>query len=126
MVISYCLRAGGAETVINNLCNGLRKIGYNIAIGAIFFLPNPPDNIEKANRRNLEVSHLTILVDIILILFIIIIQHELLFTANIKTFCISLSRIINRKQEINLKMSILLCRNRLLRIISISNAVLNL
>src|SRR2546426_2286350 len=51
MVISNYRALGGHQTVINNLCKGLYKIGYNISIGAFSFDQNPPDNIEKINLR---------------------------------------------------------------------------
>jgi hypothetical protein len=51
MVTSNYRRFGGHERVINNLCNGLRNIGYNMAIGAFSFDQNPPDNIERVDLK---------------------------------------------------------------------------
>jgi hypothetical protein len=51
MVISNYRALGGHQTVINNLCNGLYKIGYHIAIGAFSFDQNPPDNIERVDLK---------------------------------------------------------------------------
>src|SRR5947209_2010369 len=56
MVISKYRGYQGHEIVINNLCNGLNRIGYSTAIGAFSFSQNPPSDIEKIklNRfRNL-------------------------------------------------------------------------
>jgi glycosyltransferase involved in cell wall biosynthesis len=127
MVISYYLRAGGAETVINNLCSGLRKIGYNVAIGAYSFHQNPPDNIDKVNLkkfRSLASNNINNGYN-----FDIIHNHHprmnyySLLTS--KPFIFHYHGSSNRIQEINLKTSILLCRNRLSRIIFVSNSALN-
>lgn len=125
MVISNYHGRGGHQTVINNLCNGLYKIGYNVAIGAFSFDQNPPDNIEKVNLkkfRSLESNNISKRD------FDIIHSHQTQMNyysiLTHKPFVFHYLGAVNRTQKINLKISTLLCRNRLSRIISISNAAL--
>jgi glycosyltransferase involved in cell wall biosynthesis len=126
MVIRYYLGVGGVETVINNLCNGLLKIGYNLAIGAYSFYQDPPDNIEKVNLKKFRslTSNNRSAYD-----FDIIHNHNpsmnyySLLTS--KPFVFHYHGSSNRIQEMNLKMSMLLCRNRLARVIFVSNSALN-
>jgi hypothetical protein len=51
MVMSRYRIRDGHEMVINNLCNGLEKLGGNVAIGAFSIEQNPPDNIRKVNLK---------------------------------------------------------------------------
>ena len=48
--------AGGHETVINNLCIGLHKLGHNVAIGAFSFERNPPDNVRKVDLNKFSLT----------------------------------------------------------------------
>ena len=41
MVTSYYRKFGGVETVMNNLCLGLNKLGYSTTISAFSFQGNP-------------------------------------------------------------------------------------
>ena len=127
MVISNYRALGGHQTVINNLCNGLYKIGYNIAIGAFSFDQNPPDNIEKVNLKkfkSLESNKHNSKYD-----FDIIHNHQTqmnyysLLTQ--KPFIFHYYGASNRIQKINLKVSSFLCRNRISKIIGLSNSALN-
>jgi hypothetical protein len=49
MIVSNYFMADRVEVVINNLCNGLNKIGYNVGIGPFSFDLNSADNKEKVN-----------------------------------------------------------------------------
>jgi glycosyltransferase involved in cell wall biosynthesis len=112
---------GGHDIVINNLCFGLRKLGYNIAIGSFSFDRNPPEDIEKVHLkkfRSLDGYD-----------FDIIHSHQ----PRMNYYSLLTSRPFichnhgpsTRIQEINLIASILLSKNKLSRIISISNSALN-
>lgn len=123
MVISNYHGMGGHDIVINNLCSGLNKIGYNTAIGAFSFAQNPPDNIQKINLsrlRGLSSNGLH---------FDIIHNHQTLMNyyslLSSKPFVYHYHGISDRKQAINLKMSMLLCRNRISKIIAVSYAGLD-
>jgi glycosyltransferase involved in cell wall biosynthesis len=127
MVISNYRALGGHQTVINNLCNGLYKIGYNIAIGAFSFDQNPPDNIEKVNLkkfRSLESNKDTSKYN-----FDIIHSHQTQMNyysfLTRKPFIFHYYGASNRIQKINLKVSAFLCRKRISKIIGLSNAALN-
>ena len=58
MVVDKYPATYGHTTVINNLCNELRRLGVKVAIGAFRFDEKPPDNIEylKLNRLKLLLS----------------------------------------------------------------------
>src|SRR5918911_303693 len=127
MVTSNYRALGGEQTVINNLCNGLYKIGYNIAIGAYSFDQNPPANIEKVNLkkfRSLKSNKDTTKYD-----FDIIHSHQTQMNyysfLTQKPFIFHYYGAPNRIQKINLKVSSFLCRNRILKIIGLSNAALD-
>ncbi|MGI0012671.1 MAG: glycosyltransferase family 4 protein, partial [Nitrososphaera sp.] len=47
MVVSHYRGFGGHEMVMNNLCSGLVKLGYDVSIGAFTFARDPPENIQK-------------------------------------------------------------------------------
>jgi glycosyltransferase involved in cell wall biosynthesis len=128
MVTSNYRRFGGHERVINSLCNGLRNIGYNMAIGAFSFDQDPPDNIEKVSLkkfRSLEYNNNTITK----CSFDIIHSHQTqmnyysLLTS--KPFIFHYHGASNVIQKINLMASTLICRNRISRIIPVSNAAFN-
>jgi glycosyltransferase involved in cell wall biosynthesis len=127
MVLSNYRMAGGVEVVINNLCSGLNKIGYNVAIGAFSFDRNPPDNIEKVNLKRFRslTSNNISKYD-----FDIVHSHQpqINYYSHLtpKPFIFHYHGIANRLQEINLKVSILLCRNQISRIVSDSSTALNL
>jgi glycosyltransferase involved in cell wall biosynthesis len=127
MVVSNYRMAGGMEVVINNLCSGLNKIGYNVAIGAFSFDRNPPDNIEKVNLKRFTslTSNNISKYD-----FDIVHSHQsqINYYSHLtpKPFIFHFHGLANRIQEINLKVSTLVCGNRISRIISVSNTALNL
>ena len=122
LTISSYRGFGGHEIVINNLCLGLKTIGFRTAIGAFNFIENPPDGIERINLsrvRGLDNqggdhdfdivhNHQTLL------------NYYSLFTK--KPFLFHYHGAANRIQEVNLRISMLLCRRKITRIISVSNS----
>jgi glycosyltransferase involved in cell wall biosynthesis len=128
MVVSNYRRFGGHETVIDSLCNGLQNIGYNMAIGAFSFDQDPPDNIEKVRLkkfRSLESGSNNISkcsFDIVHSHHTQMNYHSLLTS---KPFIFHYHGASDIIQKINLMTSTLICRNRISRIISVSNAAFN-
>src|SRR5438445_1570576 len=122
MVISNYRGYQGHEIVINNLCNGLNKIGYSTAIGAFSFSQNPPWDIEKVklNRfRNLPSNSNRDGYDIFHIHQGIMNYYSLLMR---KPIVFHFHGTNARIQEINLKVCMMLCRNRISKVVSISQA----
>lgn len=121
MCISRYHGIGGQDIVINNLCNGLEKIGYETTIGAFSFDQNPPDNIQKVEMKKLSMSNDFTKFDII---------HNHQTTMNYYTMFNKKPVIFHyhgtfgAMQRINLRSSLLLCRNRISMIISVSNTAL--
>jgi len=124
MITSEYRAFGGVETVMNNLCIGLNKIGFETAIGAFSFQDSPPDDIKKINLkygnlknnpygRNYDIVH----------------SHQprmnffSLFTP--KPFLSHYHGTVNKIQSLSFVTSMLLCRHRLSKIISISHAANN-
>src|SRR5919106_528600 len=126
MVVSG-YRVSGHQTVINNLCSGLYKLGYNVAIGAFSFDQDLPDNIEMVNLKNFILKssrYSSNRYD-----FDIIHSHQpkLNYYSFLtqKPFIFHYHGASNRIQKISLKVSSYLCRNKISKIIGISNAAIN-
>jgi hypothetical protein len=104
MVISNYRRADGVEVVINNLCNGLNKIGYNVGIGAFSFDLNSADSKERVNLkkfRSLTSNNISKYnFDII---YSYQAQIDYYLHLILKSFMFHFHRIAKRIQEINLK-----------------------
>lgn len=121
MTLSEYNAFGGHSSTITNLCLRLNELGYETTIGAFKFNQKPPENIKTitldrfkfiSNQNDFDLIH----------------NHHTklnfysLFTK--KPFIFHLHGAANKIQEINLKISLLLCKKKISRIIAISNAVL--
>jgi glycosyltransferase involved in cell wall biosynthesis len=124
MVISKYRSSGGHENVINNYCSGLDKLGFDTTIGAFSFEKSPPEHIKSIklmkyrnlvsgseDRFDLISSHQTHM------------NYYSLLTP--KPFVFHYHGTSNRLQEMNLRLSAILYKNRISRIISTSNSALN-
>jgi glycosyltransferase involved in cell wall biosynthesis len=118
---SYRIR-GGHETVINNLCNGLKKLGHNMAIGAFSFEQNPPYDIKKVDLRRFRSLNNGVEADIIHSHQTQMNYYSLLTS---KPFVFHYHGSSTEIQKINLKVSFLLVRSKISRLIAISNSALN-
>ena len=114
----------GHTTVINNLCLGLKKLGYDVAIGAFSFYDDPPHSIQKVklNKFDLLFSGIDKLE------FDIIHTHQafpnyfLFFRKSSKTVIFHYHGASNFIQRINFKISMALHKNRFSKIISVSKS----
>lgn len=111
----------GHGTGINNLCLGLRDLGYEMAIGAFKFHDKPPEGIEIINLKKMNFFSEKVKK------FDIIhnnhpkLNYYSLFSS--KPFIFHLYGASNKIQELNIKLSILLCKNKISRILAISDSV---
>ena len=121
MVISSYHGYGGADVVINNLCKELNNLGYKTAIGAFSFEKKPPYEIEQIKLRKIG----KIFNDPETSKFEIIHSHQTLmnyyslFTS--KPFIFHYHGSNGRIQELNLKIAMKLCRNKIIKTIAVSN-----
>jgi glycosyltransferase involved in cell wall biosynthesis len=123
MVTSNYRVRGGHETVINNLCSGLEKQGYNLTIGAFSFEQDPPDNIRKVNLKRFKSLHNNgHKVDIIHSHQTQMNYYSLLTS---KPFVFHYHGSSTMIQKINLKVSFLFVGRKISRVIAISNSALN-
>jgi len=114
----------GHTTVINNLCIGLKKLGYETTIGAFSFENDPPHSIPKIqlNKTNLLFSGIDKLG------FDIIHTHQafpnyfLLFKKSSKPIILHYHGASNFIQRINFKISMTIFKNRFSKIISVSKS----
>ena len=112
---------GGHGSTVTNLCKTLSKNGYECSIGAFKFKQEPPSSINKVilNYKNLifEVNK-----------FDIIHNHQPKFNYFAilikKPFIFHLHGASNKIQEVNLKLSLLISKQKIKHIISISKSVL--
>jgi glycosyltransferase involved in cell wall biosynthesis len=124
MVVAKYPATHGHTTVINNLCIGLRKLGYDTAIGAFAFYNEPPANIKKVrlSRFRLLKSGVNYLD------YDIIHSHQ----AQVNYFLLSVNPkkpvifhyhgASNKIQQINFKIMMLLYKKKISKIISVSHA----
>ena len=111
----------GHGTGINNLCLGLRDLGYEMAIGAFKFHDKPPEGIDIINLKKMDFFSEKVKK------FDIIhnnhpkLNYYSLFSS--KPFIFHLYGASNKIQELNVKLSILLCKNKISRILAISDSV---
>lgn len=121
MTLSEYNAFGGHSSTITNLCLRLNDLGYDTTIGAFKFNQKPPKEIKTIvldrfkfipNNKEYDLIH----------------NHhtKLNFYSIIlkKPFIFHLHGAANRIQELNLKISLLLCKHKISRIIAISNAVI--
>ena len=114
----------GHTTVINNLCIGLKKLGYDTAIGAFSFESDPPNSIPKIQlkKSNLLFSGIDKLG------FDIIHTHQafpnyfLLLKKSSKPVILHYHGASNLVQRINFKISMAIFKNRFSKIISVSKS----
>ena len=127
MVVIKYPASYGHTTVINNLCIGLNKMGYNAAIGACSFDSDPPNNIPKIKLSKFKL--LTYGVNYLD--FDIIHTHEalvnyfLLFRKPKKIVIQHYHAASNRLMEINAKIMMKLFKKRISKIICVSHKALN-
>jgi len=122
MITSQYRTFGGVETVMNNLCLGLDKLGYETSIGAFSFSNNPPEKIKKLKLqkiRNLPSNNKENDFDIFH-------SHQprmnyySLFAK--KPFLFHYHGANGFIQRLNIKLAFLLCHNHISKVISVSKA----
>lgn len=121
MTVSEYRYFTGHGTGINNLCLGLKELGYEMAIGAFKFHDKPPEGIRMVNLKKMnffsdEVKQYDIIHN----------NHPKLNYYSLfssKPFIFHLYGASNKTQELNVKFSISLCKNKISRILAISNSV---
>jgi len=127
MIVAKYPATYGHTTVINNLCQGLRKLGHRTAVGAFTFESDPPEGIEKIklSKKKLLKSGVS------QIDFDIIHPHQaqvlyyLLFKNPSKPVIFHYHAASNIVQELNLKISMGLFKKRIKKSICVSNKALN-
>lgn len=124
MILKKYTGFGGHDVTINNLSLGLEKLGYNVVIGSFSFVSDPPDTLKKiklkklskfssdfkGNRFDLVHNHQTLLN-----------YYSLL--SNLP-FLFHYHGTTTELQEMNLHVSLSLCKNHIKKIISVSNTAL--
>jgi len=127
MVVAKYPATHGHTTVINNLCIGLDKLGYHTAIGSFSFDKDPPFNIEKVKLSKSKLLTLGVKY----LNFDIIHSHQsrvnyyLLSIKPTKPIVLHYHGASSKMQEINFKISMRLYKNRISKIISVSNTGIN-
>lgn len=125
MVMSTYHGIGGHDIVINNLSNGLTKLGYDVHIGAFSFKQNPPDDIPMVKLTKTSLAQNTIDGKN----FDIIHSHETSMNYyslfNKKPTVFHYHGANGTLQKMNLRMSMFLCRNTISKIIPVSFTALD-
>jgi len=123
MVTSCYRRFGGIETVMDNLCMGLDKLGYDTCIGAYSFDNSPPENIKKVNLKRLGdlAKYNGNYFDIVHIHQGKMLYHSLQTS---KPIVFHYHGANGKLQEINLQTAMFLCKRKIFKIISVSNTAL--
>ncbi len=124
MVVAKYPATFGHTSVINYLCKELNELGYRAAIGSFSFDSNPPFNIEKIklNKRKLLTSGVASLD------FDIIHPHQarvlyyLLSKKPNKPIIFHYHGASSRAQELNFKLAMWRYKNKISKIISVSNS----
>ena len=122
MVVAQYPATSGHTTVIDNLCNGLNKIGYEAAIGAFSFKSNPPNNIKKVilSKKKLLTKGVSYLdYDIIHPHQSRVLYYLLTKNPN-KPIVFHYHGASNQIQEKNFSLAMKLYRNRINKILSVS------
>ncbi len=117
----------GHTTVINNLCTELQKMGYKAGIGAFEFTSSPPENVEqvKLNKHKLLFYGVKILNYDIIFLHQSYPSYYLLTKKPNKKIIFYYHGASNRLQRINFKISMMLYKNRISKIMAVSQAGVN-
>ena len=117
----------GHTTVINNLCIELQKMGYKSGIGAFDFTSSPPKNVEQVHLNKFQ----------LLLHGVKILDYDLIFLHQSYPSYFLLTRKPNKPvilyyhgasnliQRINFKISMMLYKNRMSKIMSVSQAGIN-
>lgn len=122
MITSEYQQTGGHNVVINNLCKGLNKLGYNTVIGAFSFNEKPPEDLKFIKLNKLKGFSKKING----YEFALIHNHQTrlnyysLLSKNL--FLFHFHGTMGKIQEINLNLSLNLCQNHISKIISVSNS----
>ncbi len=123
MVVAKYPASFGHNTVINNLCHGLNKLGYKTAIGAFSFDSDPPHDIEKIKLNEFKLLRF----GVNYLPFDIIHSHQprvnyfLLLKKPTKPIIMHVHGASNIIHKINYKFSMFLFRKRISRTIAVSN-----
>ena len=121
MTVSSFHQFGGHGSTITNLCLGLDKLGYETAIASYSFDKKLPEQIKKIKLNKLRgLTTKEFDYDLIHNHHPLMNYHSL-FTA--KPFIFHLHGASNKIQEMNLKISLALCQQKIKGVISISNTV---
>jgi len=126
MMVAHKYRiSGGWERVMTGLCDGLYKLGHNVAIGAFSFERDPPANIRKVNLKKFR--SLTYGIERKSIDLIHSHQPRMNYYSFLtpKPFVFHYHGASNRVQRINLRLSFPFLRTKISRIITISNYALD-
>jgi len=112
----------GHTSVINNLCQGLTKLGHKTAIGAFNFKQDPPKNVEKVqlSRLNLLKSGTKSLDYDIIHPHQAQVLYFLLAKKPDKPVIVHYHAASNMIQKLNLKFSMALLKNKISKFISVS------
>ena len=117
----------GHTSVINNLCRGLTNLGHKTAIGAFHFESEPPENVEKVQLNKLELLKSGVKsLD-----YDIIHPHQaqvlyyLLAKKPNKPIVFHYHAASNIIQELNLKFSMTIFKNKISKFISVSKKASN-
>lgn len=121
MIVSRYTGIGGGNIVINNLCSELQKLDYKIGIGAFTFDKEPPSGITKVKLKRigrLENNLSKFNFDIIhchqahMNYYSLFSKHPFLYHYH---------GAATRQQRFNLKLSFLLCKKHISKVIAVSN-----
>ncbi len=117
----------GHTTVINNLCIELQKMGYKTGIGAFEFTSSPPQNVEQVllNKFQLFFHGVKILNYDIIFLHQSYPSYYLLTKKPNKPIILYYHGASNRLQRINFKVSMMFYKNKISKIMSVSQAGIN-
>ena len=117
----------GHTTVINNLCIELKKMGYKAGIGAFDFTSKPPENIEqvKLDKLQLFLHGVKVLNYDVIILHQSYPSYYLLTKKPNKPIILYYHGASNRIQRINFKISMMLYKNKISKIMAVSQAGIN-
>jgi len=123
MMLSEYPTTAGHTSVVNNLCLGLTKLGYRTAIGAFKFTKEPPQGTTKVvlNKLKLMIRGVAYLDYEIIHSHQTMITYYLLMKKPSKPVVFHFHGLPNKKQEINFKILITFYKNRLSKILSVSN-----
>ncbi len=123
MVVAKYPATRGHTTVINELCKGLNELGHKTAIGAFSFTEDPPYNIEKVilSKSKLLSQGIDYLDYNIIHSHQARVHYYLLTKKPTKPLIFHYHGAANKIQELNFKFSMGLYKNKISKIISVSN-----